>query len=161
MSLDRDGRNCLSRVSQQATTPHHILCVPFICCSMRVLQCGDVVRHFKGIGRLGTIMYISQNRERLAILFYDGDEEWRWASAFEVVSEASEQPCTPNLLCSNLTISSRASALQCDDVVRHFKSWRLGTITAILQNRERSNILFHDGEEEWRWTSACEKFEFV
>jgi hypothetical protein len=120
---------------------------------MRALQLGDVVRHhLKKDSRLGTIMYISQNRERLVILF-NGEEEWRWASCFELVSEP-----LLNLLSTPLKISSPASGalLKCGDVVRHFKSWRLGKITGI--DSKRAKILFHDGEEEWRWASAFERF---
>jgi hypothetical protein len=125
---------------------------------MRALQLGDVVRHhlwnLKKDSRLGTIMYISQNRERLVILF-NGEEEWRWASCFELVSEP-----LLNWWSTPLKNSSPASGalLKCGDVVRHFKSWRLGKITGINLDSERAEILFHDGVEEWRWASAFECF---
>jgi len=35
-------------------------------------------------------MYVSQNRERLVILFDKGYEEWRWSSAFYPVDMAAE-----------------------------------------------------------------------
>jgi hypothetical protein len=50
--------------------------------AMRAHQVGDVVRHFK-TWHAGTIMYISQNQQRIVIKFASGHEEWRWASVFE------------------------------------------------------------------------------
>jgi hypothetical protein len=93
------------------------------------------------------IMYISQNRERLVILF-NGEEEWRWTGCFELVSEPPLK-----LLSTPLKISSRVSRMWARDrpsrklhclheCIPHVSSDRAGTNIFYMNPRHLFESVF-------------------